>query len=485
MFETYSDLFTLSHPDRFFVDGRWVAPLGDRRLDVIFPGTDKVIATPPEATVADIDRAVDAARRAFDDGNGAWARLSLPERAQKLFRIAAILHERAPDFAKAWIAETGCEASLAGPGSYGAAAIFTYYGNMILRGSCEEVRPQSMRPGVGIVVREPMGVVAAITPWNAPLLLSCKIVAPALAAGCSVILKPAPETPLFAWLLADCIEAADLPPGVFGFVPAGREVADHLVRHPGVASVCGQRLARVSLELGGKSPAVILDDADPGLVVPKLIPHFTTLAGQMCLGLTRIIVPENRHDDYADAIGTALKQLKVGDPFDPESAYGPLAMKRQYDRVLGYFDQGRDEGARVITGACRQPGQDIGHYVAPTLFSGTNDMVISREEIFGPVAILITHKGDEDAIRIANDTEYGLNGAVYTSDPARAYAVARRVRTGTMTHNDAVNDFTFPFGGFKSSGIGRDGGPEGLALFQETKTVFMDAPPPSLALAMS
>lgn len=322
--------------------------------------------------------------------------------------------------------------------------------------------------------------------------MSCKIIAPTLAAGCSVILKPAPETPLYAWLLAECLEEAGLPPGVFSFVPAGREVGDHLVRHPGVdkvsligsvaagrhiASVCGQRLTRASLELGGKSPAVILDDIEPEQVIPKLIPHFTMNAGQMCAGLTRIIVPGHKHDLWADAIGSALRTLQVGDPFDAKTHFGPLAMKRQYDTVLGYFDQGRQEGARVITGGERRKDQPVGYYVEPTLFSGTNDMVVAREEIFGPVSILMPHKGFKDAIRIANDTEYGLNGAVYTNDADLAYKATRRIRAGNMTHNDWVNDVTFPFGGFKSSGIGRDGGPEGLALFQEVKVVVMNVVP--------
>jgi len=498
MFERFSDLVTLSHPEQFYIGGRWSDPHGSQRLEVVYPGNEKVIATPPEASVEDIESAVRAARHAFD--HGPWPRMSPAERGDKLLAVAEAMRRRAADFSKSWTGEMGCAVSLAGPGGYSPFAVFSYYGNLLRRRTFTEMRPQSRRPGVGIVVREPLGVVAAITPWNAAASLSSKVVASALAAGCAVILKPAPETPFCAWLIAECVEEAGLPPGVFGFVPAGRGVGDHLVRHPGVdkvsligstvagrhiASVCGQRLARVSLELGGKSPAIILDDAYPAEVVPKLVPHFTMNAGQMCAGLTRIIVPESRHDEYAEAIGAAVRATKVGDPFDPASACGPIAMKRQYEKVMGYLAKGKAEGARVIAGGGRPRDQAVGYYVEPTLFSGSNEMTISREEIFGPVAVLITHKGDDDAVRIANDTEYGLNGAVYTRDPERAYGVARGVRAGNMTHNDWVYDIAFPFGGFKSSGIGRDGGPEGLAPYHELKTIYMDAPPASLAAAFA
>ncbi|VXD04318.1 Geranial dehydrogenase [Pseudomonas sp. 9AZ] len=489
----YTDFFTLAHPEEFYIDGQWVKPLGDKRLEVVYPGNEQVIARPPEASIADVHKAVAAARRAFE--LGPWARMSYAERGAKLLAVAEIMQRRAGEFTKSWIAEMGCSVNLAGPGGFAPFALFAYYGNLILNTSESEVRPQSRGNGVGIIVKEPVGVVAAITPWNAPSSLSSKIIASAMAAGCSVILKPAPETPLFAWQIAECLEEAGIPPGVFNFVPAGREVGDHLVRHPDVnkvsligstaagrhiASVCGDRLARVSLELGGKSPAIILDDIDPEQVVPNLIPHFTMNAGQMCAGLTRIIVPEHRHDEFAEAISAGLQALKVGDPFDQQTSFGPVAMKRQYEKIMGYMDQGRQEGAKLITGGGRPADLDRGYYIAPTLFSGDNNMVIAREEIFGPVAVLIKHKGEEDAIRIANDTDYGLNGAVYTNDPERAYQACRQVHAGNMTHNSWVYDPTFPFGGFKSSGIGRDGGPDGLASYQETKVVYMAAVPKSL-----
>ena len=493
MVSAYTERFSLKHPEEFYIGGDWVKPLGSQRFDIVYPVTEKVIGSCPAASVADIERAVAAAREAFD--NGEWPRLTFDERADLLERAGQIMMRRASEFSECWTLEMGCAVGLAGPGGYAPGAIFSYYANMIRGRTFEVVRPQSRREGVGIVVKEAVGVVAAITPWNAPSSLPCKIFAPALANGCTVIHKPAPETPLDAWLLAECLEEAGIPPGVFNIVPADREVGDHLIRHPGVdkvsligsaaagrhiASVVGGRLGRFSLELGGKSPAVIFDDIDPDVVIPRLIPHFTMNAGQMCAGLTRIIVPEASHDKWADAIAAGLEALKVGDPYDPETDYGPIAMKRQYDRVMEYMDIGRGEGARIITGGDRPKDLNLGYYIAPTLFSGTNDMRVAQEEIFGPVATIVTHKGVEDAIRIANDSEYGLNGAVYTADADLAYRVSRRVRAGNMTHNDWVNDIEFPFGGFKNSGIGRDGGPEGLALYQETKVVFMDAVPPSL-----
>ena len=493
MVQSYTEHFTLQHPEKFYIGGEWVAPLGSGRIELVYPGNERVIGSCPEASVEDIERAVAAARAAFEQGP--WPRLSFDERAEILLKAAGIFQRRAADFTASWIVEMGCAISLAGPGGFSPFGIFSYYGNMVKGRTFEEVRRQSRREGVGIVVKEPVGVVAAITPWNAPASLSCKIIAPALANGCPVILKPAPETPLYAWQLAECLEEAGVPPGIFNFVPCGREVGDHLVRHPGVdkvsligsaaagrhiASVVGSRLGRCSLELGGKSPAVILDDIDPETVVPRLIPHFTMNAGQMCAGLTRILVPERKHDLWADAIAAALAALKVGDPFDPETAYGPIAMKRQYDKVMDYMDVGRAEGARIVCGGGRPKDLNQGYYVEPTLFSGTNEMRVGREEIFGPVATLITYGSEEEAVAIANDTEYGLNAAVYTSDADRAYRVSRQIRAGNVTHNDWVNDIQFPFGGFKSSGIGRDGGPEGLALYQETKVVFMDAVPPSV-----
>jgi len=491
--DRYTDHLQLRHPQAFYMGGEWHPAQGSALLDVVHPGNERRIAQMPEVTTAEIDHAVACARTAFD--RGPWPRMSAAERGAGLLRVAAILERRAAEVAAVWTLEVGAPTAFATAMRSSAARLFEYYGRLVQSEVLQEVRPRA-GGGVGIVLQEPVGVVAAILPWNAPMALTCMTIAPALAAGCTVVLKPAPETPLYAWLLAECIEEAGLPPGTFNIVPAGREIGDHLVRHPGVdkvsltgstaagrhiASVCGERLARVHLELGGKSPALILDDADPAEVVPRLVPHFTALSGQMCAALTRILVPAARRGEYAEAISAALAALKLGDPFDPQTFVGPLAMQRQHARVLGYIERGKAEGARLVTGGRRPAGLERGYYVEPTLFDGvTADMSIAQEEIFGPVAGLIAYADEEEAVSIANATIYGLNGAVFTKDPERALSLARRVRAGNVTHNGWVMDTSFPFGGFKQSGIGRAGGPEGLRAYFETKVVFMEQCPASL-----
>ncbi|MFM0394973.1 aldehyde dehydrogenase [Paraburkholderia phytofirmans] len=491
---SYRELFDIRHPESFYINGRWVPASGSTRLDVVFPATERVVASVPEATREEIDAAVAAARAAFD--GGVWRRLHPQERGAKLRQLAQLLKDRASVFSDSWTLEMGGPKMLTGPGGMSPFAIFEYYGQLVENAAFEDVRPRA-GGAVGIVTREPVGVVAAITPWNAPVSLSCKIVAPALAAGCSVVLKPAPETPLFSWILAECMEEAGIPAGVFNFVPAGREVGDWLVRNPMVdkvsligssaagkymMGVCSDRLARVSLELGGKSAAIVLEDADPAAVVPNLVPHFTALSGQMCAALTRIIVPRSRKAEYEEAIRAALEALKVGDPFDPTTFVGPLAMRRQHEKVMSYIERGQHDGARIVTGGRRPEGLNVGYYVAPTLFSDVdNRMVIAQEEIFGPVGCLIAHDGEADAIRLANDSNYGLHGAVFTPDAERAYRIIREMRTGSVTHNGWIIDSTLPFGGFKQSGIGRDGGPEGLSNYQELKTVYMSSVPANLS----
>jgi acyl-CoA reductase-like NAD-dependent aldehyde dehydrogenase len=317
---------------------------------------------------------------------------------------------------------------------------------------------------------------------------------PALIAGCTVIAKASPEAPASAYLLAEICEEIGLPAGVFNFVTAEREVSERLVRNPGVdkitftgstaagrriASICGERIARCTLELGGKSPAIILDDYDLGTAAQSIAQSARFLTGQVCSSLTRLIVSKRRHDDFVDALASRFSQVTVGNPFDASSQMGPLAMARQRDRVEGYIAQGRAEGARLATGGGRPAHLDRGYFIEPTVFADVdNRSTIAREEIFGPVLSVIPADSEEQAIEIANDTVYGLNASVFTNDPERAYAVARRLRAGTVGHNAFKTDFSISFGGFKQSGIGREGGTEGMYPYLEAKTIILDQPAP-------
>jgi acyl-CoA reductase-like NAD-dependent aldehyde dehydrogenase len=354
-------------------------------------------------------------------------------------------------------------------------------------------QPSAMIPGHdALVVREPVGVVAAIVPWNMPYAIMAQKVAPALIAGCTVIMKPSPETPLEAYLIAEAAEAAGIPAGVINLVPSHRDAADHLVRHKGVdkiaftgstaagrriASVAGERIARVTLELGGKSPAIVLDDFPTEAAAKILARTITVLSGQVCAMLSRAIVPAARHDEIAEAIAVEMRTVKVGVPTDPASEMGPIAMKRQLERIEYYVEKGKEEGATLVTGGRRPAHLNSGYYFEPTLFSNVdNSMTIAQEEIFGPVLSLIAARDEEHAIEIANDSDFGLNAAVLTNDPEAAYRVGRRLRAGNVGHNGMKADFSLPFGGFKQSGIGREGGVEGLAPYLETKTMLIERP---------
>jgi betaine-aldehyde dehydrogenase len=359
-------------------------------------------------------------------------------------------------------------------------------------------RHQPMGGGeVGLLVREPVGVVAAIIPWNGPPMLLSYKVAPALLAGCTVIVKASPEAPSAAYIFAEICEKVGLPPGVFNILTADREVSELLVRNPGVdkvtftgstaagrkiASICGERIARCTLELGGKSAAVVLDDYDIELAAKTITSRATHLTGQVCSSLTRIVVPRNRHDAMVDALSARFAEVKVGDPFDSASQMGPLAMSRQRDRVEGYIAKGQAEGARLAVGGGRPAHLNRGYFIEPTVFGNVdNHQTIAREEIFGPVLSVIPADSEAQAIEIANDTVYGLNNSVFTNDIDRAYAAARRLRSGTVGHNSMRSDFAIAFGGFKQSGLGREGGVEGLHPFLEVKTVIMDAMPSGIA----
>ena len=472
-------------PDSIFLNGVWAPPAGKEKLSVISPVTEEAIMTFPDGTPADMDRAVASARAAFD--TGPWPRLSPQERGAMLLKVAAVLQRRLPELAAAWTAQVGAPISLTQYASTQAPGLFEYYGKMIQNYPVVDERKRD-DGRVARVVNEPVGVVAAITPWNAPMVLLCYKVAPALAAGCTVVSKPAPETPMDAYLLAECIEEAGLPPGVFNVVPAGRETGDYLIRHPGVDKIsftgstaagrqimaaCAARMARCSFELGGKSAAVVLEDADVGQVLQSLVPFSMPITGQVCFSLTRVLVPRSRATEIRDAYVGAVGKMKVGDPFDAATHMGPLTMKRQLDRVQGYIEKGRREGARLVCGGGRPEHLKKGYFIEPTVFADVDTrMTIAQEEIFGPVVSFITYENIDDAVAKANDTMYGLHGAIYTADPERGYHVARRVRSGSLTVNGMIVDYKMPFGGFKQSGIGREGGIEGLENYFEAKTIY-------------
>lgn len=482
------------HPDTFFIGGNWVAPSSNAKLNVIQPGTEELYLSVAEAQAADMDRAVLAARQAFD--NGPWPRMSSPERAVYLRRIAQAMAKHEEAFATLWSAQTGLVHALSKAITPSVAQTFEYYAG--LGDTFPFIEPHKPHAGgeFGLLVREPVGVVAAIVPWNAPLPLLAFKVAPALIAGCTVIIKASPEAPGEALLLGEAIKEAGLPDGVVNILTADREVSELLVRNRGVdkvtftgstaagkriAGIMAERIGRVSLELGGKNAAVILDDYDLEAAAQTLSATALYLTGQACGAVTRVIVSRSRHDAFVDAMSGVFSSLKVGDQFDPATQVGPLAMTRQRDRVEGYIAKGKAEGATLATGGGRPRHLERGYFIEPTVFGNVdNNMVIAREEIFGPVICVIPADSDAQAIQIANDSDFGLYGTVYTKEVDRAYQIARQIRSGTIGHNATRGDFSIGWGGFKQSGIGREGSVGGLAPFLEAKTIILDGEPTGL-----
>ncbi len=479
---------SVRHADRFFIGGEWVKPSSESTINVVDSTNEEVFLTVAEAQADDMARAVGAARTAFD--NGPWAALSHQERAGYLRAIAGGLRERANDLSQVWPRESGVLYAMSSSVASEAAAVFEYYAGLADTYAWEERATPTMG-NFGLMVREPVGVVGAIIPWNGPLGLISYKLAPALLAGCTVVLKSSPEAPAEGLVISEIAESIGLPPGVINVVTADREVSELLVRDPRVdkitftgstaagrriASICGERIARVTLELGGKSAAVILDDADIASTAATLAGAECMLSGQVCSSLTRIVVSRSRHDELLEALAAAFGAKKAGDPFDASSDLGPLVAARQVDRVTGYIEKGKAEGATLAAGGGRPDHK--GFYVQPTVFGNVdNSFTIAQEEIFGPVLSVIPADNEQDAIQIANDTIYGLNSSVFTNDVDKARDVARQLRAGTVGHNSFQTDFGIAFGGFKQSGLGREGGTEGLHPFLETKTVILDEAP--------
>lgn len=470
-----------------FIGGDFVAPATSDRIEVINPTTEQVLGSCPAGSDADMDAAVAAARDAFD--NGPWPRTSPSERADAIARLSAGLQSRAQDIANLITQENGSPSAWSIMGQvFSSTMVLETYVDIAKNYVWEEQRQGALSPVT--VRRAPVGVCAGIIPWNVPLFITALKLGPALASGSTIVLKPAPDTPLDAYLLADAIIEADIPPGVINIVPADREASEYLVRHPDIdkvsftgsvaagrkiGAICGEQLKRCTLELGGKSAAIILDDVDLDAVMGELLGSGLMNNGQVCGAQSRLLISRDRYDEFVDAIGLAMAAMPVGDPMDPTTAIGPLVNASQRDRVVGYQTLGVDEGATVVTGGGTPDGP--GYFIEPTLFANaTNDMRISREEIFGPVLTAIPYEDEADAIRIANDSEMGLCGSVWTSDTDHAAEIAAQVRTGVVTINSQmILDMKAPFGGFKTSGIGRELGPEGLAAYTELQSVIRPA----------
>ena len=477
----------LKAPERLFIGGEWVLPAEGGSHMLVSPGTGTEFLSVGQAGAVDIDRAVAAARSAFDQGS--WPRMTPAERAPYLSRLSREIARRADAMGGLQAAEMGALYAMSAQFAPFFAGAFDLYAGMADTFGFVEPHTPAIG-GTGYLVHEPVGVCAAIVPWNGPLMLACWKLAPALLAGCTVILKASPEAPATLIALAEAAEAAGLPAGVLNVLTAEREVSELLVRHPGVdkvsftgstaagktiGAICAQRVARCTLELGGKSPALLLDDYDIDTFADAIAPVATVLSGQVCAALTRVVVPRNRQQAVIDAIASRLEAVRVGDPFDPASGMGPLASARQCARVGEMIARGTSEGARLVTGGGTPSGLDPRFYLEPTLFADVdNRSAIAREEVFGPVLSIIAVDSEEEAIAVANDSDYGLAAAVFTGDPDRALSIARRLRCGTVAQNGYKSDFSIAFGGFKQSGVGREGGIPGLLAYLEPKTLLLD-----------
>jgi aldehyde dehydrogenase (NAD+) len=469
--------------DELLIDGEWRKPASSVRIPVVSPSTDEVIGEAPDANADDVDAAVRAARRSFDEG--VWRTKTPAERADVLERALGLIEPKLDEIGRLVTAEMGLPTSIAGMQIPGALAVGKFFLDVAREAPLSEVRQTMYGPAA--VVKEPVGVVASIAPWNGPFNMAISKIWPALVSGCSVVYKPAPETPLDGFFIAEALHEAGVPAGVFNYLTGDRDAGRALVAHPGVDKVsftgstaagrqigqeAGGSFKRLQLELGGKSAAIILEDADLETTMAGLAMGSFFNTGQVCAAYSRVLVPASRHDEVVAALVATAESFVVGDPMDPATTMGPLVSKRQQERVLGYIEAGKAEGATIATGGGIPAGLEKGAYIQPTVFTNvTNDMRIAREEIFGPTPSVIKYETLDEAVAIANDSDYGLHGAVFTADPQRAADVARRVRTGTFSVNSFKYNTEAPFGGYKCSGIGRDTGPEALQSYYELKTV--------------
>jgi aldehyde dehydrogenase (NAD+) len=485
-------------PGRLYIDGQWVEASDGGTWEQVNPATNEVVTTFAVGSAADVDRAVAAARRAFDEGP--WPKMNAKDRKAILQRLVTLIADHGEELNLLQTLENAMPvafSSMAVVSSAMAAAIFDHHAGWIDK-ICGTTYPSYDQAPTGgdvqvLTLREPVGVVAAIIPWNAPMMLFAQKVAPALATGCTVVLKPSEFAVLTSLRLTELIEEAGVPAGVFNLVPGpGDPTGEALVTHPGVDKVTftgsravGQRILaasgggikRVTLELGGKSPSIIFADAAsvPGAAMVAMGMVSMGISGQGCVCQTRSLVQRSVYDEFLESAASMTGMVTFGDPFDPATTSGPIINQRQLDRVLGFIDRAPAEGARLVAGGGR-PGGDlsVGNFVNPTLFADVdNSMSVTRDEVFGPVLVAMPFDDEDEAIRLANDTDYGLGAGVYTTDIGRAFRVARAVRAGTV----GINEYTImpnaPFGGYKSSGLGREGGWDSIEAFTEVKSVIV------------
>jgi aldehyde dehydrogenase (NAD+) len=486
--------YDLKYRDRFYIDGEWVAPSSSAMFDVYNPVTEEVIAQFAEAKVADVERAVAAARKAFD--TGPWPRMTPAERAVYLRRIAEGIRKRTDQFAALFSGGAGVSFAGAQYATVWGAGRFDYFADQAESYPFMERHVPKDEGNISLLVREPIGVVGAIISWNSGVTLIGAKLGAALLAGCTVVLKATLESPGDAYLFAEVLEEADLPAGVVNVLAADREASEALVRDPRVdkisftgsteigrkvSGILSERVARSSLELGGKSAALIFDDYDLGTAAKVLAQVGVWLTGQSCTNLSRIIVTAERHDEFVELMTKELAAIKVGDPFDPETQMGPFVSARQRGIVERYIKIGLEEGGRITTGGGRPKHLNRGYFLEPTLFVDVdNSHTIAQEEIFGPVICVIKADNEEHAIELANDTIYGLANAVFSNDIEKVYDAARKLRSGNVGHNGPRSDFCLGFGGFKQSGVGREGGHEGINAFVEVKIIVLDEEPSAI-----
>lgn len=470
----------------FFIGGKLVPPASSKRFTLVSASTEESIGSAPEAVEADVDRAVAAARHAFDETG--WASCPPAERAAAMVRFADALERRSAELARLVSMQNGMPINLSEAFEGGfAIGMLRYYASLAAALETEDTRPSQL--GIKTLVnRSPIGVVAAIVPWNYPVVLAMSKIAPALAAGCTLVVKVSPNTILDSYVLAEAAIEAELPAGVINWVAADRAVSAYLVSHPGIdkvaftgstaagrsiASACAPLLRPVTLELGGKSAAIILDDADLNTIMPGL--QFITYMnnGQTCVSCSRVLAPARRYNEVVDALVAQASSLKLGDPLDRATEIGPMATSEHRGKVETYIARGKLE-ARLVAGGGRPKDLDRGWFVEPTVFADVNNSAaIAQEEIFGPVLAVIPYKDDAEAVRIANDSAYGLGGTVWSADPDRAMNIAHRVQTGTIGVNGYAIAIGSPFGGVKGSGLGREFSPESLDSYQQLKSIYV------------